>query len=134
MPQSVEKMQLCKLDEALVNEDEDQDRIDTYLKYKLADIKKTPVKLRDRHLFFTKLDEEKRQNAKRVFYSTLTDETKIDSMLNTLDLKYEIKDCPYLEFSKQFELIKCDYDCYFVSENNTFHSELLKYFQTMLAF
>lgn len=134
MPQSVEKMQLCKLDEALVNEDEDQDRIDTYLKYKLADIKKTPVKLRDRHLFFTKLDEEKRERAKCVFKSTITDETKLDTMLNILDLKYEIKDCPYLESNKQFELIKCDYDCFFASENNIFYTELLKYLQTMLAF
>lgn len=131
-----EELKLMEIKVAMQDEeDKEEDVVRTYREFKKLENKMLPgVKLCDRHNFWINLDKDKVEVAKRCLQDPLeTAPERINTALNALKLKFEIKDIPsYEEKLKAFELDHKDYECFFVSPESTFWVDLNEYFRIMM--
>lgn len=135
--QNPDNLKIIGVREAMETEEEvDENVVKTYRQYKKQEIKKQPgVRLCDRHKFFTTLDSDKLQLARKCLDDMNESVAeRIHTAMLALKLSFEIKDEPsYGPPLKSFTLNHDQYDCFFVSFADSFWNDLLTYFKSMLS-
>lgn len=88
--------------------------------------------LSERHFYFEKFPDDKKQAAKQILHTDDTHREIVDAFCKVLNIDYRVSDVPKRPHYKAFELLVVGFDCIIVEKDSEIWNRIVDYFKAMM--